>query len=50
VLIHCLDSLRSIDNGGQGFKTALVLLLGRDMPLGSGHVCVKLPPLELMAR
>ena len=31
-MIHGLESLRSIDNGGQGFKTALVLLLDGDMP------------------
>ena len=31
-MIHCLDSFRPIDNGGQGFKTALALLLDGDMP------------------
>jgi hypothetical protein len=30
--IHRLDLLGPIDNGGQGFKTALVLLLDGDMP------------------
>jgi hypothetical protein len=30
--IHGLEMLRPIHNGGQGFKTALVLLLNRDMP------------------
>jgi len=32
VVSHGLESLRSIDHGGQGFTTAFVLLLRRDMP------------------